>query len=85
MESRQEKVKLETEKVNKVLQHISTDNITKLNELIYAGAKLISNKIGILLRNPNRNTKPGLEMRLEGQMKKLKQAKLQRMVKHTGT
>ena len=38
-------------KVNKVLQHSPTDYITKLNELIYAGAKLVCNKIGIVLRN----------------------------------
>ena len=37
-------VKLETVKVNKIFQHIPTD-ITKLIELIYAGEKLISNKI----------------------------------------
>ena len=33
------------------------DNITELNKLIYAGAKLVSDKIGIPLRNLNRNTK----------------------------
>ena len=32
---------------NKVLQHVVTDNIIELNKLIYAGAKLGSNKIGI--------------------------------------
>ena len=38
---------VETEKVNKLLQHIPTDIIIKLNELIYVGAKQKSNKIGI--------------------------------------
>ena len=61
-------------------------DIIKLNELIYAGAKLISNKIGRPLRNPNRQAKPGWEMKLEEQMKKLQQqAKILRKVKHTET
>ena len=34
-------VKAETNKVNQVLTYISTNNITELNELIYAGAKLV--------------------------------------------
>ena len=40
-------VKTETEKINRVLNYVSTNNITKLNELIYAGAKLVYEKIGI--------------------------------------
>ena len=38
------KHKRETEKVNKPLPNIPTDNITKLNNLIYAGAKLARDK-----------------------------------------
>ena len=34
------------------------DNITELNELIYAGATLVSDKIFIPLRSSNTNTKP---------------------------
>ena len=34
-------IKMETEKINQVLTFISTKNITELNELIYARAKLI--------------------------------------------
>ena len=49
--------KLVIEKVNKELQLILTDNISELNELIYTGAKLVCHKMGIPLRNPNRNTK----------------------------
>ena len=45
------KVKVETEKINKLLIYISTDNITELNELIYAEAKLVYDKIGVLQRN----------------------------------
>ena len=51
------KVKVKIKKVNKLLKNISTDNITELNKLIYAGAKLISDKIGNSLRNTKRNTK----------------------------
>ena len=40
-------VKAETNKVNQLLTCISTNNITKINELIYAGAKLVCEKIGI--------------------------------------
>ena len=42
-----EKVKVETENLNKLLENIPTDNITELNGLIYAGSKLDSVKIGI--------------------------------------
>ena len=35
------KVKSETEKVNNLLTNIPTDDITELNDLIYAGAKLV--------------------------------------------
>ena len=36
----------------------------ELNELIYAGAKLVRDKIAISLRNPKRRTNPGWEIRL---------------------
>ena len=62
--SQENLVKLETEKVNKVLQHIPRDNITELNKLIYAISKLVNNRIGIPVRNPNRNAKPRLVMSL---------------------
>ena len=45
------KVKAETEKVNKLLPYIPSGNITKRK----VGAKLVC----ILLRNSNRNIKPG--------------------------
>ena len=59
------------------------DNISELNELIYAGAKLVWDKICVPLSNPNRNTKSGREIRLGGQVKKLQQqAKIRRKEKH---
>ena len=53
------KVKVTIEEINKLLKYIPTHNITELNELISAGAKLVTDKIGIPLMNPNRRTKPG--------------------------
>ena len=64
------KVKVETEKVNKLLPNIPTSNVTELNKLIYAGVKLVCDKIGIPQRNPNKNIKPGWEIRLERKIKK---------------
>ena len=40
-------VKAEINKVNQVLTYISTNNTTELTKLIYAGAKLVCEKIGI--------------------------------------
>ena len=40
------------------------DNITELIELIYAGAKLVCEKMSVPLRNLNRNKKHGWENRL---------------------
>ena len=47
------KVKVDTEKVNKILQLIPIDNITELTELISARAKLISDKMSISSKHPN--------------------------------
>ena len=41
-------VKSETEKVNDLLTNISTNDITELNDLIYAGAKLVRENRGPL-------------------------------------
>ena len=58
------------------------DNISELNELMNTGAKLSCNEIGIPLKNPNRKTKSVLEIRQEGQIKKLwQQAKILRKAK----
>ena len=73
-------VKTETKKINKLLMHIST-NITELNELIYTIAKLICDKRRVLLKNTNRNSKPGWKIQLEMQIKNLQQAKMIEQVK----
>ena len=50
-------VKTETNKINQVLPHISTNNITESNELIYAEAKVICEKIGISSKITKKNEK----------------------------
>ena len=40
-------VKTETNKINQVLYYISTNNITEINGQMYAGAKLVCEKIEI--------------------------------------
>ena len=72
----------ETEKINQVLTYASTNNITELNELIYVGAKLVYEKIGILPKITKKTSKPGWEIRLETQIKNLgKQTKMIRQRK----
>ena len=65
-------IKIETEKINQILTYIQTKNITELNELIYAGAKLVCENIGLPLKSTNKKSKPGWEIRLEMQIKKLR-------------
>ena len=45
----------------------------ELNELIYVGAKLVSEKVEIPQNNTKRNSKPGWEIWLETQIKNLRQ------------
>ena len=74
----------ETEKINE-LSGISTNNITRLNKLIYDGGKLVCDKIGVPLKNMNRNSKPGWEIRPETWMRNLRQqAKLIRQRNNAG-
>ena len=46
--------------INQLLTYISTNNITELNELIYAGAKLLCKKIGIALKKHEEKIKTGM-------------------------
>ena len=63
-------VKMETEKINGLLTYISTNNLTELNELIYAGEKFVCEKIGVRLKNTHRNLNSWSEIRLETQIRK---------------
>ena len=74
-------VKSETEKMNDLLTNIPTND-----GLIYAGAKLDGEKIGVLLKTTDRKSKPGWEVRLESQMKRLQRARiLKRNIKNIRT
>ena len=66
-----------TEKENRLQPNIPTCKILELNVLIYAGTKLVRDKIGVPLMSPNRNTKPGSEIWPEGK-KFRQQAKVMR-------
>ena len=59
--------------MNHILPYIPMNNITELNELIYAGAKLVCKKIGIPSKSTKTQSKPGWKIRLETQIKKLRE------------
>ena len=78
-------VKTEMNKINQVLTYISTNNITELNELIYAGPKLDCEKIGISSKSTKDKSKPGWQIRLETLIENLrKQAKMIKRRKDVG-
>ena len=52
------KDKIDTEKIKRLLKYLPTNNITELNELIYAGVKLDSAKIRIPPRESDQDYKP---------------------------
>ena len=62
-------LKIKTNKINKILLYISTNKITELNELIYAGANIVREKIGIRPKSTKKKLKPGWEILLETQIK----------------
>ena len=70
-------LKIETNKINHILPYILTNNINEINEPIYAGAKLVCEKIEIPSNSTKKQSKPGWEIRLETQIKNLrKQARM---------
>ena len=73
--------KMETNKIYlyQILPYIPKDNITELNELIYAGAKLVCEKTGIPKKALRKISNPGWEFQLETQIKNLR--KQARMIK----
>ena len=58
-------------KINQVLIYIPTKHVTELNEIIYAGGKLACEKSGVPLKSTNKKSKPGWEIQLEMQIRKL--------------
>ena len=70
--------------MNQVLTYIPTNNITDLNELIYAEAKLVCENIGIPSKNMKEKSKSGWEFRLKTQIENLrKQLKVVTQTKNT--
>ena len=62
-------LKIETNKINHILPYIPTNKITELNELIYASAKLVCDKIGIPSKSTKKQSKLGWKIQLETQIK----------------
>ena len=62
-------LKTETNRINQMLPYISTNNISELNDLIYAGAKLGCEKIWVPSKSTKKQSKPGWEVRQETQEK----------------
>ena len=75
-------LKIETEKINHILPYILI-YLTELNELIYAGVKLVCEKIWIPAKSTKKQSNPGWEIRLETQIKKNLQ-KQARMIRKRG-
>ena len=63
-------------KREKSIKNILTYNVTEVNDIIYTWADLVYNKMGNPQKNQNKNIKAGCEMRLEGQIKKLKKTSI---------
>ena len=62
-------LKIETDKINHILPYVQTNYITELNELIYAGAKLVCEKFGIPSKSTKKQSNPGWKIKLETQIK----------------
>ena len=67
-------IKTETNKINQVLHYITTNNITELNELIYAGTKLLYGKIGISSKSTKKTSNAEKKSTKTGQNDKTKDA-----------
>ena len=77
-ESRVENSQCRNRKDKQMINTNSTNNITELNELIYARGKLFCGEVTVLLMNTSKHSKPGWKIRLETKIKKLRQAKVLR-------
>ena len=69
LRNRMENSQDETNKINQVLPYISTNDITKINEPIYTGTKLVCENIRIPSKSTKKESKPGWEIWLETQIK----------------
>ena len=62
----------ETGKVNKVLCKFKTHSITKANELFYAGAVVVTNRLGVKINKTAERKEPMWRRRLQNKIKELR-------------
>ena len=62
----------ETPKVGKVLSKFKTDSITKTNELFYAGAVVVANRLGVKINKAAARKEPVRNRRLQNKIKELR-------------
>ena len=62
----------ETAKIDKVLSKFKTHSITKTNELFYAGAFVVTNRLGVKIDKIARRKKPMWKRRLQNKIKELR-------------
>ena len=62
----------ETAKVEKVLSKFKTHNITKTNELFYAGAVVVTNRLGVKIDKVAGRKEPTWKRRLQNKIKELR-------------
>ena len=62
----------ETAKVDKVLSKFKTHSITKTNELFYAGAFVITNRLGVKIDKVAGRKEPTWKRRLQNKIKELR-------------
>ena len=62
----------ETAKVNKVLSKFKTHSITKTNALLYAGAVVVTNRLGVKIDQVAGGKEPMLRRRLQNNIKEIR-------------
>ena len=62
----------ETAKVDKVLSKFKTHSITKTNELFYAGAVVVTNRLGVKIDKVAGRKEPMRKKRLQNKIKELR-------------
>ena len=62
----------ETAKVDKVLSKFKTHSITKTNELFYAGAVVVTNRLGVKIHKVDWRKEPMWKRRLQNKIKELR-------------
>ena len=62
----------ETARVDKVLSKFKTHNITKTNELFYAGAVVVTNRLGVKIDKVAWRKEPVLKRRLQNKIKEIR-------------